>query len=88
MTERTFTLSGAAGLHARPASLLVQMANKFPGTEISVVKGEKKVNARSVLAVMSLGAKSGESITITADGPQADEAMAAIAALVEGGFGE
>lgn len=88
MAERTFTLANATGLHARPASVFVQTVQKFPGTEVFVRKGEREVNARSLLSVLSLGVGKGESIAIRSEGPQADEALAALAALVEGGFGE
>lgn len=88
MAERTFTLANATGLHARPASLFVQTVQKFPGTDVFVRKGDKEVNARSLLSVLSLGVGAGESITIRTQGPQETEALDALAALVEGGFGE
>lgn len=88
MAERTFTLTNATGLHARPASVFVQTVQKFPGTDVYVRKGEREVNARSLLSVLSLGISQGESITIRCQGPQENEALAALAALVEGGFGE
>lgn len=88
MMERTFTLVNAAGLHARPASVFVQTVQKFPGTEVFVRKGEREVNARSLLSVLSLGVGKGDSVTIRCEGPQESEALAALAALVESGFGE
>lgn len=88
MAERTFTLTNATGLHARPASVFVQTVQKFPGTDVYVRKGEREVNARSLLSVLSLGISQGESITIRCQGPQENEALEALAALVEGGFGE
>ncbi|MFZ5815958.1 MAG: HPr family phosphocarrier protein [Bacillota bacterium] len=88
MVERTFTLTNASGLHARPASLFVQTVQKFPGTEVVVRKGEREVNARSLLSVLSLGVAKGETITIRCTGPQESEAMDALAQLVGGGFGE
>jgi phosphocarrier protein HPr len=88
MAERTFTLTNATGLHARPASVFVQTVQKFPGTDVFVRKGEREVNARSLLSVLSLGISQGESITIRCQGPQENEALEALAALVEGGFGE
>ncbi|MFO7172602.1 MAG: HPr family phosphocarrier protein [Bacillota bacterium] len=86
MVERTFTLTHAAGLHARPAALLVQTVQRFPGTEVLIRKGDREVSARSLLSVLSLGASQGDTITVRCEGPQAEEAMAAIAQLVEGGF--
>jgi phosphocarrier protein HPr len=88
MTERSFTLSNATGLHARPATALVQTANRFKGTDIILRKGDKEVNARSMLAILSLGVTGGETITVRCDGPQEAELMEAVAALIESGFGE
>lgn len=88
MVERVLTLKNASGLHARPASLLVQTVNKFPGTEIKVVKGEREVSARSLLSILSLGVGAGDTIAFRCEGPQETEAMAVLESLVEGGFGE
>ncbi|HWI62783.1 MAG TPA: HPr family phosphocarrier protein [Symbiobacteriaceae bacterium] len=88
MIERSFTLSNASGLHARPASLFVQAVQKFPGTDVFAKKGAKEVSARSLLSVLSLGAGNGSTITIRCSGPQENEAMAALAQLIESGFGE
>jgi phosphocarrier protein HPr len=88
MTERTFTLANSTGLHARPATMLVQTANKFNGTNVFLKKGEKEVSGRSLLAILSLGAGAGETLTIRTDGPQEKEAMDALIALLEGGLGE
>ncbi|MDB4895827.1 MAG: system phosphocarrier protein Hpr [Firmicutes bacterium] len=88
MTERTLTLANATGLHARPATMLVQTANKFNGTNVFLKKGEKEVSGRSLLAILSLGAGAGETLTIRTDGPQEKEAMEALIALLEGGLGE
>lgn len=88
MIERNFTLTNASGLHARPAALFVQTVQRFPGTDVFVKKGPKEVSARSLISVLSLGASSGSSISIRCAGPQEAEAMAALAGLVENGFGE
>jgi phosphocarrier protein len=88
MTERTITLANATGLHARPATMLVQTANKFNGTNVVLKKGEKEVSGRSLLAILSLGAAAGEQITICTDGPQEKEAMDALISLLEGALGE
>jgi len=88
MAERTFTLTNATGLHARPAAVLVKTAQQFEGTEVFVKKGDREVSARSLLSVLGLGVAKGDEIAIRCEGPQADEAMAALAALIEGGFGE
>lgn len=87
MEQKTVTLKNGAGLHARPASLFVQTASKFPA-DIKIEKDGREVSAKSIMAVMSLGAKAGTAITIKAQGDQAAEAVAALAELVESGFGE
>jgi PTS system galactitol-specific IIA component len=69
------------GLHARPASVFVRKAREFEA-EIEVLKGDRRANAKSAMKVMALGAKRGESITICASGPDAGEAVEALAALV------
>jgi catabolite repression HPr-like protein len=69
------------GLHARPAALFVQEANKF-SSEIMVEKDEKKVNAKSIMGIMSLAISSGTEIYISAEGSDAEQAVSALAALV------
>jgi len=77
--EKNFKIIDETGLHARPATVLVNTASKF-GADISLTYGDKKVNLKSIMGVMSLGVQQGAEITITADG---DDAEAAIAALTE-----
>ncbi|MNL82330.1 HPr-like protein Crh [compost metagenome] len=69
------------GLHARPAALFVQEANKF-SSEIFVEKEDKKVNAKSIMGIMSLAISSGTEIFISAEGADADQAVAALTGLV------
>ncbi|HEY3366510.1 MAG TPA: HPr family phosphocarrier protein [Symbiobacteriaceae bacterium] len=88
MIERPFTVTNPSGLHARPASLFVQLIQKFPGTEVLVTNGPRTVNARSLLSVLSLGVTPGTTISVRCAGPQETEAMEALRALIEGGFGE
>ncbi|SFS02762.1 Phosphocarrier protein HPr [Agrococcus baldri] len=66
MAERTVTVESAHGLHARPASLFAQAAAKA-SSAVTVTKGEKQVNAASILSVISLGVNKGDSITIASD---------------------
>lgn len=70
------------GLHARPASLLVNRANQFQ-SQISLSKGGKKSNAKSILNIMSLNIKEGDEINIEVDGPDEDAAIASLVELVE-----
>ncbi len=69
------------GLHARPAALFVQEANKF-SSEIYVEKNDKRVNAKSIMGIMSLAISSGTQIHIAADGSDAEMAVQALVAFV------
>lgn len=75
------------GLHARAASKLVGVANKYDA-DVYVGFAGREVNAKSILGVLMLAAGKGSTITIRSEGPQAPEAYAELAALVEDGFGE
>ncbi|HOB35296.1 MAG: HPr family phosphocarrier protein [Firmicutes bacterium] len=82
MAERKVTVRNKTGLHARPAALFVQKANQFK-SEISIVKGEKEVSAKSIMGVMSLAVSQGTEITIKAQGEDAQQAVDALVELVE-----
>lgn len=73
------------GLHARPASLFVQTANKFQ-SEIQVQYDSKTVNAKSILEVLTLGAGKNARLRVTADGEDEDQALNALQMLVKNGF--
>ena len=75
------------GLHARPAMQLVQLANSYTST-IEVSNGTLTVDGKSIMSVMRLGAAKGATLKFVADGEDAQEAVAAMAKLVEDGFGE
>lgn len=85
--EAQLLLINAMGLHARPATLFVQTAARFQATIQVSVRG-KQVNAKGFFAVLSLGAKQGETITIQAAGADAAAAIAALTELVQVGFHE
>lgn len=74
-----------SGLHARPASVFVQTANRYQ-SEIMVTYGARTVNAKSIIGILSLGANQGAVIRITAEGQDATEALAGIKTLVESNF--
>lgn len=74
MKEFTYTITDPAGIHARPAGILVKTTQPY-ASEVTIVKGDKEANAKSMLSVMGLGAKNGETITVKVEG--ADEADAA-----------
>ncbi len=87
MEQKTVTLHNGLGLHARPASLFVQTANRF-AADIRVEKDGREVSAKGILGLLSLAAKQGSTISIKALGEQEAEAVTALAALVESGFEE
>ena len=78
MEKREFHIVAETGIHARPATLLVQAASKF-NSDINLEYNGKSVNLKSIMGVMSLGVGQGADVTITADGDDAKEAIEAIA---------
>jgi phosphocarrier protein len=87
MPERTVQIVNRNGLHARPAAEIVKLAAKFQ-SEITVVKDDLDVNGKSIMGVMMLAAEHGSSITFRAEGPDAEQALDALAHLVGSKFGE
>ena len=87
MISRSVTINNSVGLHARPATFFIQKANEFRST-MMVEKAERKVNAKSLLGVLSLGITKGSTITISAEGPDEEEAVNALCALIAENFGE
>lgn len=85
--QRDFTIRNRQGLHARPAAMLVKLCNTFQ-SEIWVEKSEEQVNGKSIMGLMMLAAGYGSKLTVTAEGQDAEQAMAQIAALIESGFSE
>ena len=80
-------VNNQVGLHARPATFFIQKANEFKSA-IWVEKDERKVNAKSLLGVLSLGIVKGTTITLIADGADEKEAVEALVELVKDNFGE
>jgi phosphocarrier protein HPr len=72
--EKMVVIKNMQGLHARPAALFVQIANKFD-SDIIVSKGKKKVNGKSIMGIMMLEAGKGSKITISANGEDAQQAV-------------
>jgi phosphocarrier protein len=87
MVSGKVTAKNQIGLHARPATAFVQKANEFKSS-IWVEKEERRVNAKSLLGVLSLGIVGGTPIRVIADGTDEQAAVAALVALVESGFAE
>ena len=85
--EKTLLIQNELGLHARAATKLVQTASKFP-CEITVTKDGHEVNGKSIMGVLMLVASKGTSVTLKAKGDRAQDAVNAIAALIDDKFGE
>lgn len=85
--KKDVLIQNQVGLHARPATFFIQKANEFKSS-IWVEKDERRVNAKSLLGVLSLGVVGGTSIDIIADGSDEQEAVDSLVALVESGFAE
>lgn len=77
MEKRDFKIVAETGVHARPATLLVQAASKF-GSDINLEYNGKSVNLKSIMGVMSLGVGQGAEVTISAEGDDEKDAIAAI----------
>ena len=87
MVKKDVTITNAIGLHARPATFFIQKANEFKSS-IWVEKESRRVNAKSLLGVLSLGIVGGVNINIIADGGDEQEAVDALVHLVETGFAD
>lgn len=85
--ERSVKIANKNGLHARPAAELVKTASRFQ-SEITMVRDDLEVNGKSIMGVMMLAAECGAELLVRADGPDAEQAVSAIADLVERKFGE
>ena len=84
MKSFTCTIRDKEGLHARPAGLLAAAAKKYAGTNVTIAKGDKSGDAKKIFKIMSLAVKGGDSVTIPADGPDEDAALAETRAVLEG----
>lgn len=87
MISRSLTINNSVGLHARPATFFVQKANTFKSS-IWIEKEDCRVNAKSLLGVLSLGISKGTSITLIADGNDESVAVDGLAELIDSEFGE
>ena len=87
MTSRNVTIQNNVGLHARPATFFIQKANTYQSS-IWVEKEDRRVNAKSLLGVLSLGLLGGNEVTIIADGVDEEAAVDGLIDLVESGFAE
>ena len=87
MIKTTVTISNKLGLHARASAKLTKMAGSFP-CDVFMSRGDRRVNAKSIMGVMMLAAGIGSEVTIDTDGEQAQEALDALLALIADKFGE
>ncbi len=86
MIKKDYTIKAETGVHARPATSLVQTAAKFD-SDVNIVLGENKASLRSILGIMSLGIKNNDLVTLEVDGKDEAEAIAALeTSLSEGGL--
>lgn len=81
MAEKKVVIKNKTGLHARPAALFVQKAGQF-SSDVSITLGDKEVNAKSIMGVMSLGAGLGSEILIKAEGEDAQQAVDTLAEII------
>jgi phosphocarrier protein HPr len=87
MMERTVEIVNKNGLHARPAAEIVKLSSRFKA-EITIVRDDLEVNGKSIMGVMMLAAEFGSTVLVRANGPDAEQAVNAIAELVAAKFGE
>jgi phosphocarrier protein len=87
MIKNSTTIINKLGLHARASAKLTKLAGSFP-CEVWISKGERRVNAKSIMGVMMLAAGIGSHVELETEGPQEQEAMDALLALMADKFGE
>ncbi|MBQ4339343.1 MAG: HPr family phosphocarrier protein [Clostridia bacterium] len=87
MYVKDVTVQNQVGLHARPATFFIQKANEFKSS-IWIDKDERKVNAKSLLGVLSLGIVGGTQIRIAANGPDEEDAVDELVKLIDSGFAD
>lgn len=87
MISRDVTITNSSGLHARPATFFIQKANTYKSS-IWVEKDERKVNAKSLLGVLSLGIAKDMTVKLIAEGQDENAAIAGLVELIDSGFSE
>jgi len=87
MTERAITVSNRAGIHARPSALLVQTTKNF-SSNIYIEKGSDRINAKSIMGIITLGASYGTELRIIAEGEDEETAVETLVKLFESKFEE
>lgn len=87
MTTKSVTIKNRAGIHARPAALIAQTANRF-ASEILIEREDTRINAKSIMGIITMAASYNTELTLVADGADEQEAIAAINALFDNKFEE
>ena len=87
MPQATVTISNKLGLHARASAKLTKLAGSFP-CEVWLSKGERRINAKSIMGVMMLAAGLGSEVVLDTQGERDEEALSALLALINDKFGE
>ena len=87
MIKDTVVVENETGLHARPASMLVEEASSYDA-DVELVKDGQAVNAKSIMGIMSLGIKQSTKITVQTEGEDEKDALTAIIELIQSGFDE
>ena len=88
MISRDVVINNTSGLHARPATFFIQKATSYSGCSIWLEKDERRVNAKSLLGVLSLGIAKGMTVTLIADGQDEEAAIKGLVELIDSGFSE
>ena len=83
MKQFEYTIVDALGIHARPAGQIAKMAKGFGGTVVTITKGSKTVKAAQLMALMGLGVKKGDTVTISLEGPDEENAFAVVKEFFE-----
>ncbi|MDR2066768.1 MAG: HPr family phosphocarrier protein [Endomicrobium sp.] len=87
MKEKIITVSNKMGLHARPAAMLVQTANKYQSC-VKIIKDDFDIDAKSIMGIMSLAAGQGSQLKFIADGPDENEVLTELESLFKSNFSE
>jgi len=83
ISEKKITIKNKSGLHARPAAIFVQIANKYDST-VTIKKGKLEVNGKSIMGILMLAAGKGSQVTLKVDGDDAEKAMAELEMVLSG----